>query len=100
MSIKYENFTWENFKYENFLTAQTVFAKILLFCKWTSKGKIEQFEKGLFSQNPFAVWFQIPLFCIPFALNFSSILKFVLNKSEDNVKLNIYISWSDTKHYP
>ena len=72
----------------SFLIALTAFTTILPFSKWKSK-KLSKFKKGLFSQYPFAVWFHVPLFCIPFALNFPSLLKFGLNKGEGNVKLNI-----------
>ena len=87
MSIKYQNLTRKSsgkiLLY--FLIAQTVFTKILLFCRWKSKRKVGQVKKGLCCQYPFAVWFQATLFCIPFALNFSSILKFALN---DKTTLN------------
>ena len=47
MSIKYEDLIWESsgeiLLY--FLIAQTVFTKILPFCKWKSKRKIGQVKK-------------------------------------------------------
>ena len=36
-----------------FLIAQTVFTKILPFCKWKSKRKIGQVKKGLIFSRPF-----------------------------------------------
>ena len=55
MSIKYKNLIWKStgeiLLY--FLTAQTVFAKILLFCKWKSQSKIGQFKKVLVFSMPF-----------------------------------------------
>ena len=48
-----------------------IFAKQFLhkqffhFLNGSQKVKLGKFKKGLFSQYPFTVWFQIPLFCIP-----------------------------------
>ena len=55
MSIKYQNLTRKSsgkiLLY--FLIAQTVFTKMLLFCRWKSKRKVGQVKKGL--MYPFAV---------------------------------------------
>ena len=88
MSIKYENFNlkkfWGNFIiYSN--SADSFHKNITIL--WREN------ETGLFSECSFARRSQIPLLCIPFALNFFIlnfiILSFVLNKLEDNIKLNI-----------
>ena len=55
MSIKYENLTLKSSEeiLLYFLIAQTVFTKILTFCKQKSKRKIGQVKKRLIFSTPF-----------------------------------------------
>ena len=75
MSIKYQNLTRKSsgkiLLY--FLIAQTVFTKMLLFCRWKSKRKVGQVKKGLMLSVPFCSMISNNIvfytFCIKFFIN-------------------------------